>query len=258
MKEAYSYPEYCDIAYDWDRACECDFIEACASKFSEAKGRRLLDIACGTGIHLREFARRGYEVLGIDRSPEMAAYVKARAAAEKLPVDCRVSDMKGFSAAGRYSLAICMLDSFRYLLTDRDISSHLAAVSGIMDKGGIYFIDMWMPASGARIEWEDVSWTQERRDTVVEARYIQHGETLDRAARTFEDELIFKVNGPPGSHTLVSRAVTRLLEEDEFYGIVEEEGSFEAVRGFYNFDFGDKGAYNIKQIRTNLILKKRR
>ncbi|MFA5094316.1 MAG: class I SAM-dependent methyltransferase, partial [Candidatus Omnitrophota bacterium] len=145
MKDAYSYPEYCDIAYDWGRAGECDFIETCAEKFSSGKGRRILDIACGTGIHLREFARRGYETCGIDSSPEMAEYVKKRSAAEELAADCRVSDMKGFILPGKYSFAICMLDSFRYMLTDEDISIHLGAVSESLDKGGIYFIDLWMP-----------------------------------------------------------------------------------------------------------------
>ncbi len=258
MKDAYSYPEYCDIAYDWGRAGECDFIETCAAKFSSGKGRRILDIACGTGIHLREFARRGYETCGIDSSPEMAEYVKKRSAAEELAADCRVSDMKGFILPGKYSFAICMLDSFRYMLTDEDISIHLGAVSESLDKGGIYFIDLWMPVAGSPVEWEDVSWTQERGGTTVKARYVQHGKTFDPAVRTFEDELIFKVSGPREPRTLISRAITRLLEQDEFYGIVERQGSFEPVRRFYNFDFGSKGAYNIKQIRTNLILKKRR
>jgi 2-polyprenyl-3-methyl-5-hydroxy-6-metoxy-1,4-benzoquinol methylase len=68
MKDAYSYPEYCNVAYGWDRSPECDFIERCAERCSGngcdhafgGKGGSVLDLACGTGIHLREFARRGY------------------------------------------------------------------------------------------------------------------------------------------------------------------------------------------------------
>ena len=52
MKDAYSHPGFCDVAYDWDRRPECDFIERCIEKYSYAKGHSVLDIACGTGIHL--------------------------------------------------------------------------------------------------------------------------------------------------------------------------------------------------------------
>ncbi|HOX09326.1 MAG TPA: class I SAM-dependent methyltransferase, partial [Candidatus Omnitrophota bacterium] len=119
MKDAYSFPLYCDAAYSWDRSPECDFIERCAEKYSSGPARNsVLDLACGTGIHLMEFARRGYRASGIDKSPEMAEFVIAKAVSAGLKIGCSVEDMKDFTPRGPYSLAICMLDSFRYLLTD--------------------------------------------------------------------------------------------------------------------------------------------
>jgi ubiquinone/menaquinone biosynthesis C-methylase UbiE len=44
-------------------------------------GRRLLDLGCGTGIDAFEFARRGYEVVASDWSPQMVERTRARAAA---------------------------------------------------------------------------------------------------------------------------------------------------------------------------------
>ncbi|MCK4317114.1 MAG: class I SAM-dependent methyltransferase, partial [Anaerolineae bacterium] len=32
-------------------------------------GERLLDLACGSGVHALEFARRGLEVVGLDIAP---------------------------------------------------------------------------------------------------------------------------------------------------------------------------------------------
>ncbi|MFA5165190.1 MAG: class I SAM-dependent methyltransferase [Candidatus Omnitrophota bacterium] len=258
MKDAYSYPGYCDIAYSWDRAPECDFIEACAEKFSAAKGKSVLDLACGTGIHLLEFARRGYRASGIDKSREMAEFVVAKAGSAKLKIDCTAADMREFPPRGPYSLAVCMLDSFRYLLTDADIRSHLRSVSRLLEDRGIYFIDLWMPPSADGIEWEDVSWSQRSGQVQVDARYLQHAQTFDANTRTFEDELIFKVSGPGVDTTVRSRARTRMLLYDEFCRIAEEEGSFTPSGKFYNFDFGEKGAYNNRHIRTNIILTKRR
>ncbi|MFA5334227.1 MAG: class I SAM-dependent methyltransferase [Candidatus Omnitrophota bacterium] len=258
MKDAYSYPEYCDVAYGWDRSPECDFIERCAERYSGRKGDSVLDLACGTGIHLREFARRGYRAAGIDRSREMAAFVAAKAEASGLKIDCSAADMKDFPAGGVFSFAICMLDSFRYLLTDRDIAAHLGLVSASLEDGGIYFLDLWMPPSEIDIAWEDVSWSRERGGTKVDARYLQHGRTYDPADRTFEDELIFKVESPAFGSTITSRARTRMLLYGELCRIAGEEGSFEPMGKFYNFDFDEKGAYNSRHIRTNIVLKKRR
>ena len=39
----------------------------------------LLDLACGTGSLSIEFARRGFEVIGVDSSPEMLMEAQAKA-----------------------------------------------------------------------------------------------------------------------------------------------------------------------------------
>src|SRR6185503_6599057 len=43
-------------------------------------GGRLLDLGCGTGIDAIELARRGYQVLATDWSPQMVERTRARAA----------------------------------------------------------------------------------------------------------------------------------------------------------------------------------
>ena len=258
MKDAYSHPGFCDVAYDWDRRPECDFIERCIEKYSEAKGRSVLDIACGTGIHLMEFARRGYKAAGIDERKEMVDFVVKKAAAERLKVKCAQADMKRFNMGRRSGCAICMLDSFRYLLTDEDILSHFGSVAASLEDGGLYVIDLWMPEDDRIGGWEDLCWTQERGGIRVDARYLQHGETFDPEKKTFDDELIFKVTGPSVNSTVTSRAKTRALLFSEFRELAEKAGSFEFKEKFYNFDFKSKEGYNIKSIRTNLVLKKRR
>lgn len=42
------------------------------------KGERILDLGCGTGALTSEIARRGAEVLGVDRSEEMIAQAKSK------------------------------------------------------------------------------------------------------------------------------------------------------------------------------------
>jgi len=258
LKDAYSYPDYCDIAYGWDRTPECDFIEKCVGKYSDIQPHSILDIASGTGIHLMEFARRGYEATGLDAKKEMVDFVLKRASQEGLDVKCLWSDMKVFDLGRKFGCAICMLDSFRYLLTDNDIVSHLKSVASSLESGGIYIIDLWMPKADRFGGWEDISWSEERAGARVDARYIQHGETLDSKDRTFDDELIFKVTSPAFNSTVTSRSKTRAILFDEFGYLVHRSGLFDLKGRFYNFDFKSKGVYNSKTLRANIVLKKRR
>jgi tRNA/tmRNA/rRNA uracil-C5-methylase (TrmA/RlmC/RlmD family) len=55
-------------ARDYER--EVDFLMAVFLR-GQLRPRRVLELFCGTGGHTVAMARRGVEVVGIDRSPEM-------------------------------------------------------------------------------------------------------------------------------------------------------------------------------------------
>lgn len=256
-KDVYSYPEYCWIAYNWDRVPECDFIEECIRRYSKVKVNSVLDIACGPGIHLREFAKRGYEVLGLDKSKEMVEFVNKKAREEGLNFKCVQSDMRGFKLDKKFGCAICMLDSFRYLLTEDDILSHLNNVAKALRAGGLYILDFWMPEDENVIEWEDARWTERDKDISIDATYRQHADTFNPRNKTFEDELIFRIKGPEFNATINGRARTRVLFEGELKKLISDCGAFEFIGRFYNFDFGLKEDYNIKRLRTVIILRRK-
>ena len=54
----------------------------------DVRGKRLLDLGCGDGMELLEFARDGAEVVGVDNSPRQLA--AAERAAETLGLSCRL------------------------------------------------------------------------------------------------------------------------------------------------------------------------
>jgi 2-polyprenyl-3-methyl-5-hydroxy-6-metoxy-1,4-benzoquinol methylase len=69
------------------------------------RGRRVLDIGCGTGRHAIELARRGYRVTGIDLSEAQLRRAREKAAAAGVAVDFQRRDAtqphyhQGFDAA---------------------------------------------------------------------------------------------------------------------------------------------------------------
>jgi ubiquinone/menaquinone biosynthesis C-methylase UbiE len=76
MSDEGEVPLYDALSDDYDRfvnwgnrlTYEMPFIGRILHK---ADARRVLDVACGTGMHAIELARRGYKVVGMDLSAPM-------------------------------------------------------------------------------------------------------------------------------------------------------------------------------------------
>lgn len=60
--------------------------------FSELKGKRVLEIGCGMGLHSELMRRAGAEVTAIDLSPESVRATKARAALKELDICVQQGD----------------------------------------------------------------------------------------------------------------------------------------------------------------------
>lgn len=60
--------------------------------FDQFAGKRLLEVGCGLGTDLLQFAKRGVLVTGVDLTPHSIELVKKRFELEGIAVDARVSD----------------------------------------------------------------------------------------------------------------------------------------------------------------------
>ncbi len=58
---------------------EIDFVEELFQNEAERKVRKILDLACGTGIPTLELARCGYRVMGLDLHEEMLTVARQKA-----------------------------------------------------------------------------------------------------------------------------------------------------------------------------------
>src|SRR3970040_829102 len=62
-----------------DSLAECDVIERAFARFGDGRVHSIADFGCGTGSHAIPLARRGYAVVGVDRSDAMLAEARAKA-----------------------------------------------------------------------------------------------------------------------------------------------------------------------------------
>ena len=68
---------YDELTTDVGYPAWADYLEAHFRR-KGLSGRTVLDLACGTGSLTWELAARGYEMIGVDRSPEMLAEAAAK------------------------------------------------------------------------------------------------------------------------------------------------------------------------------------
>ncbi|WP_053226463.1 class I SAM-dependent DNA methyltransferase [Solirubrobacter soli] len=102
------------------------------------RGRRALDLACGTGKSFLGLLERGYAVTACDLSPEMAQRATAKAPAATV----LVADMRALPALGTFDLVTCLDDAFNELINRDELARALAGVAGHLAADGIAVWDV--------------------------------------------------------------------------------------------------------------------
>ena len=257
----YAYPHYYAIGYQWNTKVECDFLETCLSTYGHGSAARVLDIGCGAGRHLLELARRGHRVTGLDLRPEMVVFVSEEAKHAKLSDAITVfqGDLRDLQVNGTFDLAVCLMDTFRFLLTNEQIVEHLRRVGACLSEGGLYVTDFWIPARWDQIASEIYQWEQTAGETTVRVFYLQHPESIDPITQTFEDELVFTVEEDDQTKEIRGeRTRTRLILPQEFRALVEASGVFDMVATFADFDTTKPLEPSYLSWRMVSVLKKKR
>ena len=149
-------PQYDAIAHVYDRlnaeldyGAWADFVEANFARHLPARPELVLDLACGTGSMTHVLAERGYDMIGIDRSPEMLSEAYARAG-EVMPLFL-CQDMRSFELYGTVGAVVCCLDSVNYLTDAGDLDRCFAAVHNYLDPDGLFLFDVNTPYKFAHV-----------------------------------------------------------------------------------------------------------
>ena len=86
---------------------------------------RILDLACGFGRHSLEFARRGYEVVGVDITPEYIEYASRQAKEEHLKANFICEDIRNVTFEHEFDVVINMADgAIGYFENDEENKKH--------------------------------------------------------------------------------------------------------------------------------------
>ncbi len=157
-------------------------------------GERVLDLACGSGRHSIELARRGFSVVGADISAELIEIANRDAGAEPdLDVDFVEGDLRALGFDGEFDLVLNLNDgAIGYLETDAENLRTFGVISRALRPGGRNLIQLpnvlyarenlpqrsWIPSS-SMVELVEHRWN--KRDRYMEGIMIaaRFGEVLD-------------------------------------------------------------------------------
>lgn len=105
---------------------------------------RLLDAACGTGVHAIALAQLGVEVTGADLSPEMLAEARAHAAAEGVEVQWVEAAMEQLTAGvkGPFDALFCLGNSLPHLLDEAALAAALTGFHALLAPGGLLLLQL--------------------------------------------------------------------------------------------------------------------
>jgi SAM-dependent methyltransferase len=252
----YRYPSYYEIAFSFfDVKKQIDAFEAIIEKFSKIEVKRFLDVACGPSLQLRELARRGYEVVGLDNSPEMLAYLSERAKEERLRIETVQADMCAFGLKGKVDFAFVMMGS---LVTDSDpkLLSHLDSVAIALRSGGLYFIQ------NKAVNWtqnEEQKWTMEREGITVNTTF--NTSWKDVVNQIYTEKLTLEVNDHGKTIRLESEEDLKFVFPQEFKTLLTLNNKFEFLGWWEGTDstwFLDKPLEKAeKPSNINMVLLRR-
>lgn len=111
------------------------------SKHKLSSGNRLLDVACGTGMHIQALRTLGYEATGVDLEDDLLAIAR-----EKNPgVRFYRGDMIDFDLGATFDIVTCLFSAIGYVRTVDRMKRAVANMAGHLVPGGVLIVEPWYP-----------------------------------------------------------------------------------------------------------------
>ncbi len=103
--------KYYDLIYQWkDYEKESREIKRIIYKYKKSKGNDLLEVACGTGSHLK-YLQKEFSCLGVDLNNSMLEMAK-----KKVPnVILKRKDMINLNIKKKFDIILCLFSSIGYV-----------------------------------------------------------------------------------------------------------------------------------------------
>ena len=122
-----------------------DFFEQLFAR-EDIRPQLVLDLACGTGSLTRLLAKRGYDMIGADASPEMLMQAMQNTmdcSPRPLLINQRMEELDLY---GNVDACLCCLDSVNYVTDPDDLAEAIRREHLFLNPDGLFVFDINTPA----------------------------------------------------------------------------------------------------------------
>ncbi|MBD3225443.1 MAG: methyltransferase domain-containing protein [Caldithrix sp.] len=251
--QIYNQPKYYEIAFSFiDAKKQIKLFEKFIDKYSKIPVKKVLDIACGPALQLREFAKQKYIATGIDSSPQMINYLNKVAREEKIKMNAIKANMNKFKLMSKFDFAYIMMGSIIYTKNSQLFLSHLDSVASSLNTGGLYLIE------NLAMNWSDSkflksqSWTMRGKGIKVKTTYkITPQNSLKQIVT---QDFTIEVNDKGHKQKFINQDELKIIFPEEFKLLVEKNNKFEFL-GFFE-RYSTKKLKNMSPENIVLLRKK--
>jgi SAM-dependent methyltransferase len=132
------YGRYYNLLYkDKDYIGEADYIHSLLSRYGVTRGQ-LLELGSGTGKHGRLLAGLGYNVYGVERSPEMIEQSFAVPGFE-----CHQGDICTINLNRSFDAVLSLFHVISYQILNIELLAVFNGASAHLDINGLFIFDFW-------------------------------------------------------------------------------------------------------------------
>lgn len=143
MEESYeSFAGVYDLFMDnIDYPAWCTYLTGILKDYGIEDGL-IAELGCGTGSMTELLAAEGYDMIGIDNSPDMLEVAQEKRVESGLDILYLMQDMREFELYGTVRAIVSVCDSMNYLTEDGDLEQVFRLANNYLDPGGLFIFDM--------------------------------------------------------------------------------------------------------------------
>ncbi len=237
MKKAYTtLAKYYDLIFQGkDYVTESEFIKN-AIKKRKVDARSILDIGCGTGVHLN-LLKDDFKVLdGIDLNSEIIEEAKKKSS----KINYHVAGMSNFKLNQKFDVIICLYSVFNYNLTVKDAKDTLKNIKDHLNSHGLVIFVLYSPRNTIK----ETSLHVGKNSNVEVAKVNMHFVDPKTHIEISDFLVLIKDKNRVDFYTEKDHKY-RIYGIDEFTEMLTKAGftSIEAFDGFSNKRASDKTEY---------------
>lgn len=188
-------------------------------------GERVLDLACGTGRHALELARRGHPVVGVDISPDLLEVARGDASAGSLEASFLEVDLREMDFEEEFDLVLSLNDgAVGYFETEAENLRTFEVVARALRPGGghlmqlpnVLYAEAHLPQKtwiegGSMIELIDHRWDGRTRCLEGTTTPIHFGEVFEGVSPIPFRQRLYSVDELTGIYASVGMSLVNVF-----------------------------------------------